>query len=352
MKMGTETGMSVRTGEQTEAGAYAETDMTAQKTAEERTETPKTKGGGTFVKTEPKERGGLRRKTGLCLLAAALCAVLALCYLAGIRHEQARQRTTEPEIPISGETLSETFPRLAATRSDEDTESADAEAIDLSAAEGEYLITEGGKYRLAGSLNGRIRIAAEEQTVHLFLDNVTVTSPEGPALLAESAGKVILTLMEGTDNQFTDSGRYQAFPDTEGCVFSKADLTVNGEGRLKVTGLHKDGIRTSGVMKMLGGQVEILCKRTGIHGSDGIHVFGGSISVSSEKNGFRTTKSGEGGRGNLVISGGDHQIIAGRYAFLVSRADVYVYDCTILNKSVVSLCKAGGTVRIQSRCIR
>ena len=74
--------------------------------------------------------------------------------------------------------------------------------------------------------------------------------------------------------------------------------------------------------------------------------------ISSEKNGLRTTKSGADGRGNLVISGGDHRIIAGRHAFLVGRGDLYVYNCRIFDKSIVSTWNVGGQVKVQSGCIQ
>ena len=295
----------------------------------------------------------MRRKAALGGALALLIGALVLCWVVGTRHERAKV-PAKPVSPIAEEVLAADFPRLAVTRADQDTEMTDAVPVDLSQEQDELLITAGGKYRLSGKLNGRIRVDAEEQTVHLFLDGVTVNAGEGPALWTESAGKLILTLTEGSENSFTDSGRYQNYigAGAEACVYSRADLTVNGSGKLTVTGLYKDAIRSSNVVKILDGNLTIRCKRTGVHGSDGIRVSGGSVSISSEKNGFRTTKSGADGRGNLVVSGGSHRVIAGRYAFLVARGDLYIYDCTILDKSVVSTYSAGGQVSIQSGCFQ
>ena len=100
------------------------------------------------------------------------------------------------------------------------------------------------------------------------------------------------------------------------------------------------------------GQITVNCKRTGLQGADGILVSGGSLQISSEKYGRRTTRSGADGRGNLVISGGEHRIIAGRHAFLVGRADLYVFNCKIFDKSIVSTASVGGRTVIQSGCIR
>lgn len=293
------------------------------------------------------------KKAALCAALVLLAGALALCWAYGLRHEPPLT-PVNPEAPIAEEELDADFPRLAVTRADQDTDPDGAVPVDLSQEKEELLITSGGKYRLFGKLNGRIRVSAEEQTVHLILDGATVLSGEGPALWAESTGKLILTLAEGTENAITDSGRYQRYLEdgVESCVFARGDLTVNGAGKLAVTGLYKDALRSSNVVKIVGGEITIRCKRTGIHGTDGIRVSGGSISLSTEKNGFRTTKSGADGRGNIVVSGGDHQVIAGRCAFLTARGDLYIYNCTIRDTSVVATHNVGGKVSIQSGCIQ
>ena len=253
---------------------------------------------------------------------------------------------------MSEEVLYESFPLLAATRADHETDSTGAVPADLSQQGEEFLITEGGSWMLSGKMKGRVRIDAEEQTVHLFLAGVEVTAKEGPALFVESAGKVIITLVEGTENRFSDSGDYRQETVAEACIYSAADLTINGGGSLAVNGFYKDGIRSRNVVKIMDGEISIRCKRSGIHGTDGMHVMGGKLDISSEKNGLRTTKSGTNGRGNLVISGGDHRIIAGRHAFLVGRGDLYIYDCTVYEKSVIGAWDVGGKTFVQSGCVQ
>ncbi len=280
-----------------------------------------------------------------------LCAVLVLCYLFGHRHDQARL-PSEAASTLSEEDLETRFSWLRATRADRDTEGSSIQDIDLSDFSAECRLTDGGTYRLSGSLNGSIRIDAEEQIVHLLLNNVTVLSPDGPALAVESAGKVILTLPENTQNILGDSGYYPSEETAEACVWSSADLTINGPGSLTVTGLHEDGIRSRNVLRIMDGAVTIKCKRTALHGTDGILVAGGSLNISSEKNGFRTNKGGAGGRGNLIITGGEHWLIAGQYAFRVDRGDLYIQNCVIHDKSVVRTSSVTGDIRIQSGCIQ
>ena len=297
------------------------------------------------------EKGQGRRRALQCVLLLLLCAALAGCYWIGFRHEQ-RQTQQAPEVPLTEEDFALNFPFLAVTHADHETESPDAVRIDLAQEEDELLLSEGGNYRLTGKMIGQIRIAAEEQPVHLILDGVSLTSKEGPAIWVESAGKLILTLAEGTENQISDSGDYRRSPDTEACIFSAADLTINGSGTLSVSGLYKDAIRSQNVVKILDGDISIRSKRTGIHGTDGIHITGGFLEISSEKNGLRTTKSGRNGRGNLVVAGGDHRIIAGRFGFLVGRGDLYICNCSVFEKSVVAAWDVGGSVHVQSGCVQ
>ena len=297
------------------------------------------------------EKGRGRRRALQVILLFLLCAALAGCYWLGLRHEE-RLAPRTPEVPMTEETFDQHFPFLAVTHADHETENAQALDVDLSQVGEELLLSEGGAWRLSGKMYGQIRIAAEEQTVHLILDGVTLTAKEGPALYVESAGKLILTLAEGSENVISDSGDYRRTPDTEACIFSAADLTINGSGMLSVNGLYKDGIRSQNVVKILGGDISVRSKRTGIHGTDGIHITGGFLEISSEKNGLRTTKSGQNGRGNLVVAGGDHRIIAGRFAFLVGRGDLYIYNCSVFEKSVVSAWDVGGQAHVQSGCIQ
>ena len=296
-------------------------------------------------------RGRGRKKALYFLLLILLIGALALCWIIGKKHDQHQVRQN-PVSPLSEEVLIEEFPLLAVTRADHETDSSGAEPLDLSAQNGDEVLLIGGSWILSGKMTGRIRIEAEEQPVHLFLDGITLTSKEGPAILVESAGKVILTLMDGTENIVSDSGDYRSEPDAEACIYSNADLTLNGTGALTVNGLYKDAIRSRNVVKVMSGTITIRCKRSGIHGTDGIHVAGGSLDISSEKNGLRTTKSGAGGRGNLVVAGGEHRIIAGRHAFLADRGDLYLYSCKIFDRSVVSTWNVGGRVSVQSGCIQ
>ena len=281
-------------------------------------------------------------------LAVLLMVALFVCWKIGT----AAAAEKVPEVPIPEEELREYFPYLAITTLDQETEMTAPVDLNLTGLSDGYEITSGGEYHLSGSMRGSLVIDAADQNVHLFLDNASIKAASGPAIYCKDANKLIVTLMPDTENSISDSGDYRADGEVEACIYSTCDMTFNGTGALVVNGYYKDGIRSKDTVNILDGVYEILCKRTAIHGTDGIVVTDGNFSISSEKYGFKTTKSSAEGRGNIIISGGEFSIIAGRYAFVTTKADLFVYDCTIYQRSVMSEHDVGGTARVQEGCIQ
>lgn len=293
---------------------------------------------------------GKRRRLACALALLALLGALALCWKSQALF-QAHDKAAD-EAGSAVDASDETVNYLSAHQTDLDTGHGNETAIDLSACAYECLIQEGGNYRLTGRLDGRVRIDADDQYVHITLDGATVESREGPALYIQSASKVVLTLAEGSRNSLADSTSYRSFQDTESCVFSECDLTVNGSGSLSVKGFHKDAIRSRDAIRILDGSIRVTSNRTGIHAADGILVSGGNLTVSSRKSGFKTTKAGPRRRGSIDISGGTLGIVAGECAFVTYQGDLYIRNCAVRCKSVVGNYDVGGERYIESGCVR
>ena len=288
------------------------------------------------------------RNSNKLYLAILLVFALFICWKIGTAYETEKV----PAIPASDEELRESFPYLAIIDMDQVTEMTDPVDIDLSGFSDGYEITGEGEYHLTGELRGTLIINAPEENVHLFLDNVSITSKSGPALYCKDANRLVITLLPGTENYISDSGDYRAEDTVEACIYSECNMTFNGPGELTVNGYYKDAVRSRDAIKILGGDYAIKCKRTAIHGTDGIVVTDGSFAISSEKYGFKSTKKSPEGRGNIIISGGELSIIAGRYAFVAEKANLYIYDCTVYQRSVMSVYDVGGEVRVQEGCVQ
>ncbi len=289
----------------------------------------------------------LLRLTEIILLMLALL----VCWKVGASHESKKDEYKYITVPLSESDLQNQFSYLQITDLDQMAEGTDMKILNLDNSAEIVEINEGGDFVVSGKHTGMIHIDAKEQNVHLFLNGLELISKSGPAIYCENADKLVITLVDGTQNTISDSGDYREYDDLESCIYSNCDMTFNGTGDLKVNGYYKDAIRSKDIVKILGGIYTIKCKRTAIHGNDGILVKNGEFVISSEKNGFKTTKHGADGRGSLILSGGKMSIIAGRYTFVSIKGDLYIYDCSIQSRSVVDTYSIGGARKVQVGCV-
>ena len=234
------------------------------------------------------------------------------------------------------------------TDADQVTEQSNPVVVDLTETE-TYTINEAGEYVLTGQGSGPVVIDAQEQIVHLYLDQLEIRTNCGPAIAVKSAGKVIITLVEGSTNVLQDAAVYTGYEDCDAALYSQSDLTINGDGTLYVYGYYEDAIHSKDIVKFLGGQVYLQAKDDGIKGNDGVLVKSKELSIESEKYGIRTTKSGKQHKGDIDICSGDISIIAGQHSF-VTDADLYVRNCMLYCKSVVSDMDVAGERYVEEEC--
>ena len=108
----------------------------------------------------------------------------------------------------------------------------------------------------------------EDEVVHLILDGVQIRADAGPAIYIAGAEKAVITAKEGTYSVLSDSAHRREGADA--CIFSEADLTLNGSGRLAIFGFHEHGIRSRDVVKAVGSPVYVKAKGDGIRGNNGV----------------------------------------------------------------------------------
>lgn len=212
------------------------------------------------------------------------------------------------------------------------------------------LINQGGTYLLKGDYQGQIRIDTKEYPVHLILDNVRVQSTHGPALYVVSASKVVLTAKEETENEFQDSAEYEGEKDANGCIYSEADLSINGTGTILVYGNKKSAICSKDCLKIFDSKIRISSKKDGVRANDGIVMCPGEMTIESEGSGIVTRKSGKDGKGCLDVCGGEISVVAGKYAIL-SAQDLLIRNCSLTLKSIILDYSCEGNMSIQKGCI-
>ena len=174
-------------------------------------------------------------------------------------------------------------------------------------------ITAPGTYVLSGSFNGQVSVAVDKaEKVRLVLNNASITCDNGPAIIITSADKVGITLADGTTNSLTDGKTYADTSDKapNACVFSKDDLTINGNGTLNVTANFHNGIDTSNDLKLVDGTINVTAKNHALKGNDSVSIFGATVTVNGGNDGIKSDTEGEADKGFFYMNGGTLDVTA------------------------------------------
>ncbi len=187
-----------------------------------------------------------------------------------------------------------------------------AKAITLSDGQN-VSITEEGVYLISGSASeATILVEAEDSAkVQLVLDGVTITNSSAPCIYVKSADKVFITTTEGSTNALSVTGAFTADGDTntDGVIFSKDDLTLNGLGTLEITS-SDNGVVSKDDLKIAGGSYVVNCSGTAFEAHDSVVVADGTIDIQSCNDGLHAENDEDDTTGYIYIGGGTLSIKA------------------------------------------
>lgn len=192
----------------------------------------------------------------------------------------------------------------------------------VTVSDGVITITKAGNYKLTGTYEGQIKVeAADSDMVRLILDNATITNSTGAAINVVEADEVVIYTASGTTNTVSDGSSYSdtASGSPDAAIYSKSDLTLAGEGTLKVEGKYEEGIHTTDGLVIASGTLEVTAANTGIKGKDYVDILDGTITVTATKDGIKATNDTDGNRGWVRLSGGTVNISAGDDGFKAER---------------------------------
>lgn len=223
-------------------------------------------------------------------------------------------------------------------------DSATTTATDGVTIQGQQItITVGGNYVLQGTLdNGQIivNLGDETEKVHLICNGIAITSSSG-ALWVQQADKVILTLADNTENVFTDGTDYALEEESEtapnGCIYSKADLTVNGGGTLTVNGNCNNGVHTTKDLRIVSGKMIVNAVNHGLRGNDSVVIKDGEIRIDAKGDGIKSTEAATEGKGFVDIEGGIVAVSAGQDGIDAAVA-------LVIHGGILDVESGGGTV--------
>ena len=185
-------------------------------------------------------------------------------------------------------------------------------------AEGSQVtILDAGTYSISGLLtNGQIIVDSDsEETVGLLLNGININNSTSAPLYVANAKDAVIVLADGTENYISDGAAY-VFPNAEedepnAALFSKDDLTIEGNGALTVTGNYNDAIASKDTLTITGGTIVANAVDDGIRGKDYLAVYGGQITVNAQGDGLKSDNEEDTTLGYIAIENGTLNITAG-----------------------------------------
>ena len=192
----------------------------------------------------------------------------------------------------------------------------------VTVSDGVITITKAGNYKLTGTYEGQIKVeAADSDMIRLILNNATITNSTGAAINVVEADEVVIYTASGTTNTVSDGSSYSdtASGSPDAAIYSKSDLTLAGEGTLKVEGKYEEGIHTSDGLVIASGTLQVSAANTGIKGKDYVDILDGTVTVTASQDGIKATNDSDGNRGWVRLSGGIVNISAGDDGFKAER---------------------------------
>lgn len=214
-------------------------------------------------------------------------------------------------------------------------------------------LTAGGVYVLSGEAFGTTIYveAGEDEKVQLVLDGLTVTNTDFPVIYVKTADKVFITT--SGDSSLSVTGTFTADGDTgtDGVIFSKTDLTLNGTAALTISS-SDNGIAGKDDVKITGGTYTIKAASKAIEANDSIRIAGGTLDLTAGTDGLHAENNEDNTKGYIYISGGTLTISAGDdavHANTVVQVDggsVYAAAAEGIEGTYIQV--NGGTVSIQA----
>ncbi len=233
-------------------------------------------------------------------------------------------------------------------------------------------INEAGTFLINGSLtDGQIIVnTVSDNTVKLVLNGVIIYNSSSAPIYVEKAEKVILILADGTQNSITDGELYVfASADVDepnAAIYSKADLSISGNGSLTVNGNYQDGITSKDGLIIASGTIVVNAADDGIRGKDYLVVENGLITVNAKGDGLKSDNEEDltvgyisilagtfkiNADGDAITASNDVSIVTGEFTLTTGSGSGYIATSGTSSKGIkgsVAVEIQGGSFNIDS----
>lgn len=211
-------------------------------------------------------------------------------------------------------------------------------------------ITQAGTYQIAGTLGDGALIveSAENAKITLVLGGVSIKNSTGAAIQISTTDDVTIELAEGTTNVLQSGEEVDIAAATEskeasgGALQSKADLKIKGKGSLTVLGYLNNGIHCTKDLKIKNGNISVTALGHGIKGKNSVTVSGGTVTVTSGKDGITSDETENEEKGFVTIEDGE--------IIITSVGDGVSAETTLtVTGDVISIISGGGSANAQQK---
>lgn len=164
--------------------------------------------------------------------------------------------------------------------------------------DGNIYIAYAGQYIISGALSdGSIIINADKNDkIWLLFNNVSIHCNDNAAVLIEQADKVFLTLADKTENTLTTGSAYNSdavSSGIDGTIYSRDDLTINGNGTLNITAEYNHGIVCNDDLVISGGTITTNAVQDAIHANDSVRIKDADIKITAGDDGITVSNDNE-----------------------------------------------------------
>ncbi|MBQ8659430.1 MAG: carbohydrate-binding domain-containing protein [Bacilli bacterium] len=201
------------------------------------------------------------------------------------------------------------------------------------------IIDKAGVFEFTGNINGTIKVNAPDCDVKIILNNVSIISSNGPAILVEEANNTIISLIG--ENYIEDSLNYSLDDDINATIFSKDDLILEGDGSLEVKANYSDGIVSKDDLKFNSGTYVIDSVDDAIRGKNAVYILDGKFNITSSGDGIKSTEADDNTKGYILIENGDFNI--------ESELDgLQAESKLIINNGIFKISTGGGSTNVST----
>ena len=161
--------------------------------------------------------------------------------------------------------------------------------------------------------DGMIVVNADKtDKTQIVLDNAAINSETSAPIYILQADKVFLTMAEGSSNELSNGGTYEPIDENniDSVIFSKEDITLNGNGTLTISSPSGHGIVSKDELTMTSGTYIIQSASHGISGKDNVCIANADMEIIAGKDGIKAENEDDETLGFVYVQNGTFDISA------------------------------------------